>query len=169
MKKLLFVFIFCFFAIRTSAIEIGSFMFTPEIGVSIQKFNNFNKYHYGAYGRVWAGISDIVIAPNIRYVYMGKFDGKSVKNTQYGVLLGYNLDIFLIKFLPYIGVNYSQFSKFFDNTIAYNVGLRAKIALIPANIFLEYEHQELKSKIAITHPNLKDKLNSVRLGIGISF
>lgn len=126
------------------AITIGSVSLVPEIGGSY-KNESIGAYNYNTYGfsaRVWLGYNNIFLAPQYKY-YKADNVFYSFDKQQYGLSLGYNLDLSIISILPYVGFNYSKFNALFENDISYNVGVRLKTSILPIFASVEYEYEKL--------------------------
>lgn len=153
--------------------EMGGFEFSPEVGLNTgyikDSANVSKKYNTGIYGRLWMGMFDIVLAPQLKYDVLfnkNKINNKSyIGNLRYGLALGYNIDLALLRLTPYIEANKSSFSERYDHTMSYNVGLKLKPTLIPLSVSLQYDYQKPK----ILHTSQKQKLDSLQLLIGIHF
>lgn len=163
MKKLfLLTAMFCSLSF---GIRLGGFELTPELGAGVQKVNVNGESHYdwSAYGRVWVGVSNFVIAPQFKYTSMDDSTQK-IKNTQIGLSAGYTLDLALLYATPYIGASYSNFNKYYDDTFAYNAGLRVKPAILPFSVGVEYEYQKPNGYFGEA-----TKMQAVRFNVGLSF
>ena len=161
-KVILSAFAFCSLS---WGITLGGFELSPEVGAGVQRVttNGESRYDWSAYGRLWVGVSNFVVAPQFKYTSFD--DGyQSVKNTQVGVSVGYRFDLVVLSATPYAGANYSNFNKYYDDTLAYNVGLRVNPAILPFSVGVEYEFQ---------NPNdfygKRQKMEAVRLSVGLSF
>ncbi|WP_297194439.1 hypothetical protein [uncultured Campylobacter sp.] len=143
-----------------------SLSISPEIGASGGNINiNGNSYSsFGANARIWLGFSNFVIAPQYKYQSIsGEFYDFS--RQQYGLSVGYKFDLSLLSLTPYVGANYSTFSRTFENSFAYNGGLRLKLGFLPLFASVEYEYQSLKSK----YTGYKTNMDGVSFNIGLSF
>lgn len=146
-------------------IRLGGFELTPEVGAGLQRVSTNGESHYdwSAYGRVWVGVSNFVIAPQFKYTSIN--DGEqTIKNSQFGASLGYTLDLAVLYATPYVGLNYSNFNKYYDDTLAYNAGLRVKPMMLPFSVGVEYEYQKPNG-----YWGRATKMEAVRLNIGLSF
>lgn len=142
MKK--FIAVLFLFSSFSFAISIGSLSISPEIGGSY-KNESIGAYNYNTYGfsaRVWLGYNNIFLAPQYKY-YKADNVFYSFDKQQYGLSLGYNLDLSIISILPYVGFNYSKFNALFENDISYNVGVRLKTSILPIFASVEYEYEKL--------------------------
>lgn len=163
MKKLILLFFLlhslCF------GIKLGGFELTPEIGAGVQKVdvNGESRYDWSAFGRIWVGALNFVIAPQFKYTNMND-SVRSVKNSQFGLSVGYNLDLILLYATPYLGVNYSHFNKYYDDTFAYNAGLRVKPVILPFSVGVEYEYQKPNGYFGE-----ETKMKALRFSVGLSF
>lgn len=146
-------------------IRLGGFELTPELGAGVQKVdvNGESRYDWSAYGRVWVGVSNFVIAPQFKYTSIDDSTQK-IKNTQIGLSAGYTLDLVLLYATPYIGASYSNFNKYYDDTLAYNAGLRVKPAILPFSVGVEYEYQKPNGYFGKA-----TKMQAVRFNVGLSF
>lgn len=163
MKKLILLIIalcsLCF------GVRIGEFELTPEVGAGLQRVSTNGESHYdwSAYGRVWVGISNFVVAPQFKYTSMD--DGaQNIKNSQFGVSAGYTLDLTVLYATPYVGLSYSNFNKYYDDTLAYNAGLRVKPAILPFSVGVEYEYQKPNG-----YWGQETKMEALRFSLGLSF
>ncbi len=163
MKKLVVsVFAFCSLSF---GISVGGFELSPEVGAGVQKVstNGSSRYDWSAHARLWVGVSNFIVAPQFKYTSIN--DGlQSLKNTQVGVSAGYKLDLVVLSATPYVGLNYSNFDKYYDDTLAFNAGVRVNPAILPFSLGVEYEFQ---------NPNdfygRRQKMESVRFSVGLSF
>lgn len=146
-------------------IRLGGFELTPELGAGVQKVNVNGESHYdwSAYGRVWVGVLNFSIAPQFKYTSINDSKHK-IKNTQIGLSAGYTLDLALLYATPYIGASYSNFNKYYDDTFAYNAGLRVKPAILPFSVGVEYEYQKPNGYFGEA-----TKMQAVRFNVGLSF
>lgn len=149
MKKYVYaLFAAAFLTTQGFAASIAGFEISPEIGLAAGQTRHsesgvkHNITNYGAFGRIWLGAFDFVVAPQVKFDYNKDSDlGDSFTNTQYGVSVGYNIGIIIARLTPYVGVNYSNFSKYFNNTTSYNAGLKLKIDFIPISLGVLYTYQ----------------------------
>lgn len=147
-------------------VRIGGFELTPEFGVGMQNTRSNGESHsdLSAYGRVWVGINDFSVAPQVRYSQVSLYDEK-ITSWQYGASLGYNLDLVLVTATPYVGANYVTYSKYYDNTLGYNAGVRVSPSLLPVSLSVEYEYLRPENK-----STKKDKkMDALRFSVGMSF
>lgn len=158
MRKYLFGAL-CAIMLVTSAngASVAGFEISPEVGLSYgqttiktdaDNARSFKRNNYGAFGRIWLGALDIVIAPQVKFDYIKRQNNSnaSYSNLQYGASLGYNIGLVVAKLTPYIGANYSSFSKFYKDTVAYNAGLKLKFDLIPISFGVVYTYQKPEIK-----------------------
>ncbi|ANV97961.1 hypothetical protein BBW65_03725 [Helicobacter enhydrae] len=147
-----------FLASVASAINLGFFVISPELGGSVgykkgdlivtqngHKASIADKDHlaYGGYARLWLGIGGLMIAPQVTYEELqNRFNDieaidYKVKfgNLQYGGVIGYQIP--LINLTPYIGASYSHFTRGYGgdsslkDTWAVNFGAKLDVPLIP--------------------------------------
>lgn len=107
MKKLLAIALFPIFL-------LAEIQITPEFGGNVG-INNAQNLTYGAYTRLWLGVDDFVIAPQVRYEFNQEYS-----NIKGGVIIGGEATDFLT---PYIGVSYSYFSQLYKNSFDIEAGL----------------------------------------------
>ncbi len=146
-------------------ITLGGFELSPEIGGGVQRVstNGGSRYDWALFARVWVGVSNFVVAPQVKYISLD--DGyQGVKNTQVGVSAGYRLDLVVLSATPYVGAGYSHFDKYYDSTIAYNAGVRVSPAILPISVGVEYEVQKPNDFFG-----RRQKMESVRFSLGVSF
>lgn len=146
-------------------IKLGGFELSPEVGAGVQKVtaSGDTRYDWSAYGRVWVGVANFVVAPQFKYTSMD--DGEqNVKNTQVGVSVGYSLDLVVLYATPYVGLSYSNFNKYYDDTLAYNAGVRVKPAILPFSVGVEYEYQKPNG-----YWGRATKMEALRFSVGLSF
>ena len=150
-----------FFIVSSFALGIS-----PELGASSSSvsINNRSYNSLGANARIWLELSNFLLAPQYRYQRFSS-DFNNFTRQQYGLSLGYKLDLSILSLSPYIGGNYSDFNNLFKNSMSYHAGLRLKLAFLPLFASVEYEHQNLKSSLT----GAKSKLNGVIFAIGLSF
>lgn len=172
MKKFAKKFILSLFvaASFSHAISLGGFELSPEIGAGVQKVNRAgggSTYDWSVFARLWVGVDNFLIAPQYKYTSMSYTDAAnrdySFNNSQLGVSLGYKIDLVVLSATPYVGANYSTFSEYYDDTAAFNAGLRATLAIIPFSVGVEYEYQKPKFM------GEAQKMDSVRFSLGLSF
>lgn len=164
MKKIIVLFLF--FVSFSFAIRVGSLELSPEVGAGAQKvnINGQNHYDWSAYGRLWIGAFDWVVAPQVKYNEYTN-TRSNFTNWQYGALLGYGFDVLIIHATIYAGANYSQFNEIYNNTISYNAGIKIKPLALPLALGVEYEYQRPKHKFL----GVNDKIDSLRFNVGIHF
>lgn len=166
MKKLLLTSVLALSS--TFGIGIGNYQITPEIGVNLsyQDTGDYN-FTYGGYGRVWLGVSRIVIAPQVKYDVINNFKDlkHSYKNLQAGALLGFEVPI--LPLTPYIGMSYYNFEDIgYNDTLSLNYGIKIDIPLIPfLTIGLDGTFQMPK----ITGTDSRQKFNRIGATIGLAF
>lgn len=154
-----------------SAVEFASFEISPEFGgvagkVVSSESDNYKPTNYGAYARVWLGAFSWVVAPQVKWDYYGETGGRSsYSNTQVGASIGHNFGLVVMRLTPYIGANYSKFNKDFDNTIAYNAGIKLKPAIIPLAISLQYSYQNPD----IVGTNTSFAMHNMQVLLGLHF
>lgn len=152
MKKfLLALLVSASFGLNAQAVSLLGLEVSPELGfaagsANISKLNN-NFNSYGAFGRIWLGAFNFVVAPQIKYDYNKRL-GTNFSNTQYGVLAGYNIGLIIARLTPYVGVNHSSFNSLgLKDTISYNAGLKLKFDFIPISLGLLYTYQNPESTL----------------------
>ncbi|RDU59028.1 outer membrane beta-barrel protein [Helicobacter marmotae] len=175
MKKLLLS-LLCAMSLSTHAfaVSVAGIEISPEIGLLAGKtqykdttYDANSSTNYGAFGRIWVGLFDLVIAPQFKYDYIkssGAFD-KDYTNLQYGVSAGYNIGLIVARLTPYIGVNYSSFNKYFKDTTSYNAGLKLKIDFIPISLGVLYTYQNPEFEVG----GEKLKMHTIQALIGLHF
>ena len=163
MKKIVFISLLCINSVF--GFRLGSFELTPEIGAGAQRVDvdGDTRNYWSTYGRVWVGTNNLVITPQVRYTKMDN-DYSNFTNWQYGLSLGYTLDLIAFYATPYVGANYSHFSEYYDDTLGYNAGVRVQPAIIPLALGLEYEYQRPHDRFGNSHT-----IDGVRFSVGISF
>ena len=173
MKKTLLALVFGVFSTfsASSAIDLGILEISPEVGVAAGKANfkglgDYSPANYGGYARVWLGTLGIVVAPQVKFDYYTKQGSKDAfSNTQYGASIGTNFGLVVLRLTPYIGANYSSFSKTYADTIAYNAGIKLKPAVLPLAVSLQYTYQKpdlIGNKSSVT-------MHNVQLMLGLHF
>ena len=153
------------------AVEFAGVEISPEIGGSVGKvvsseWDNHKPMNYGAYARVWVGVFDWVVAPQVKwdhYEKTGLFDSNS--NTQFGASLGHNFGLVVLRLTPYIGVNRSTFNKTFVDTISYNAGIKLKPAIIPLALSVQYTYQNPD----FVGTNISFAMHNVQVMLGLHF
>lgn len=144
--------------LNAQAASLLGFEVSPELGLAggIANTSKFNKNldSYGIFGRVWLGAFNFVVAPQIMLDYNQRQD-ISFSSTQYGVLAGYNIGLFVARITPYVGINHSTFSRLgLKDTLSYNAGLKFKFNFVPISLGVLYtyrnpESTQLESKLSI--------------------
>ncbi|MCX2716359.1 hypothetical protein OQH61_01210 [Helicobacter sp. MIT 21-1697] len=152
-------------------VQAGSFAgfeISPEIGFAAgqTKTDNAKFKDYSAFGRIWLGAFDFVVAPQIKYDFNSHSNSDAdFRNLQYGISAGYNIGIIVARLTPYVGVNYSSFNKTFKDTVAYNAGLKLKFDFIPISLGLLYTYQNPELNSTTT----KEKMQTIQALIGLHF
>ncbi len=173
MKKIVFGFLgSAVLSMQMFAASIMGFEFSPEIGLLAGQTKlsygdaKQDITNYGAFGRIWLGAFDFVVAPQIKYDYNKKTSTTdSFTNFQYGISAGYNIGLIVARLTPYVGVNYSSFNRLFKDTISYNAGLKLKIDFIPVSLGVLYTYQNPEFEIG----NVKAKMHTIQALIGLHF
>ncbi|MDE7254945.1 MAG: hypothetical protein K2N54_02060 [Helicobacter sp.] len=157
------------------ALELGGLEVSPEFGAIVGRLDGgVQDYGAGGYARVWVGAGGILIAPQVRYAVLfnrndtyeqSVSDVKRLKNLQYGVALGTNLDAGILRITPYVAANYSHFDKVYKEDFSYSVGFKVKPTTIPLSIGAQFEQQ----KPEIKNPRTKQKINTAQVFIGVHF
>ena len=153
------------------AIDLGALEISPEVGVAVGQTQvgspvDSKPMNYGVYGRVWLGTLGFVVTPQVKANYISKKDHQeSLGNLQYGAAIGSNFGFVAFSLTPYIGANLSSFSKAYDNTIAYNAGIKFKPAILPFAASVEYTYQNPDIK----NTNAQAKMHNVQLMLGLHF
>ena len=163
MKKIfLLLFTLCSLSL---AVRLGDLELSPEFGGGAQRLmiNGKSHYEYSLYGKVWVGVNDLVIAPQFKYSSLD--DGyRQLKNQQYGASVGLNIELAVLYLTPYLGANYSSFNEYYESTVSFNAGLRAKPMLFPLTVGVEYQYQNPNT---IYGRNVK--MEAVLFSLGFSF
>lgn len=107
MKKIICLTLSCFLA-------WGQIQITPEIGANVG-INDEQNLTYGAYGRLWLGVNDFVLAPQVRWELNQEYS-----NIKAGLIIGGEATSFLT---PYIGASYSNFSKIYEDSFDVEAGI----------------------------------------------
>lgn len=159
------------FGTNAFAVSIAGFEISPELGLAAGKIkaetkedSSITMNSYGAFGRVWLGAFDLVVAPQVKYDF-DKGDGAKFRNLQYGISAGYNIGLIIARLTPYVGVNYSSFNDIFKDTTAYNAGLKLKFDLLPISFGLLYTYQN--PEFEATKAN--QKMHNIQALIGLHF
>lgn len=157
------------------ALELGGLEVSPEIGAIMGRLDGgLQDYGAGGYARVWIGAGGILIAPQVRYAVLfnrndtyaqSVSDVKRLKNLQYGVALGTNLEVGILRITPYIAANYSHFDKVYKEDFSYSVGFKIKPTTIPLSVGAQFEQQ----KPEIKNTSTKQKINTAQFFIGLHF
>ena len=157
------------------ALELGGLEVSPEFGAIVGRLDGgVQDYGAGGYARVWVGAGGILIAPQVRYAVLfnrndtyeqSVSDVKRLKNLQYGVALGTNLDAGILRITPYVAANYSHFDKVYKEDFSYSVGFKVKPTTIPLSIGAQFEQQ----KPEIKNTSTKQKINTAQFFIGLHF
>lgn len=181
------------------AIDLGIVLISPEVGatLSYNKFNlaassreenvyfeNDSTFGAGAYARLWIGAAGFMIAPHVKYDYLGSSfssktqGGKTAKqnihNIQYGGVLGYRIPF--IKLTPFVGASYSTFKGGFiqdsslKETYAINFGVRWEIPFVPF-LVLGFEGSWQKPNVNTPSSTATGRVEMLNLGgtIGLAF
>lgn len=172
MKKYLLSLLFAAgFGANAFAVSIAGFEISPEFGFAAGKIKAETKEDssiaidsYGAFGRVWLGAFDLVVAPQVKYDF-NKGDGAKFRNLQYGVSAGYNIGLIIARLTPYVGVNHSSFSDIFKDTTSYNAGLKLKFDLLPISLGLLYTYQNPEFRGSTE----TQKMHNIQALIGLHF
>lgn len=168
------------FGLNVQAASIMGFEISPEFGLGAgqtkQTLSSVDTFKdYSVFGRIWLGAFDFVVAPQVKYDFnsaSNSYDFNSASNSngdyrnlQYGVSVGYNIGLFVARLTPYVGVNYSSFNKIYEDTTAYNAGLKLKFDLIPISLGVLYTYQ----KPEIERTKQEVKMQSIQALIGVHF
>ncbi|TLD96096.1 hypothetical protein LS71_007590 [Helicobacter jaachi] len=173
MKKYLLS-LLCAATLGANAYAVGlmGFEVSPEIGLAAGQTkastnaNDVTFTDYGAFGRIWLGALDFVVAPQVKYDFnRHSASDTTFKNLQYGLSAGFNIGLIIARLTPYVGVNYSSFDKSFKDTTSYNAGLKLKFDLIPISLGLLYTYQNPEFKVV----DEKQKMQSIQALIGLHF
>lgn len=180
------------------AIDLGIMLISPEVGATLSyskfkgeastldgrriDFKNDNAFSPGAYARLWIGVAGFMIAPQVKYDYLGstfstnqdpeKSPKQNIHNIQYGGVLGYRIPF--IKLTPFVGASYSTFKGDFieesslKETYAINFGVRWEIPFIPF-LVLGFEGSWQKPDLKIPNPMVKGNVEILNLGGTIGF
>lgn len=179
------------------AIDLGIVLISPEVGATLSYnklngtakddgensyFKNDSAFGAGAYARLWVGIAGFMIAPHVKYDYLGSTfssDSQGVKtakqnihNIQYGGVLGYRIPF--IKLTPFVGASYSTFKGGFiqdsslKETYAINFGVRWEIPFVPF-LVLGFEGSWQKPNVNISFPTTTGHVEMLNLGGTIGF
>lgn len=146
-------------------IGFGNYQISPEIGVNLALENSGNgTFTYGGYGRVWLGVSRVVIAPAFKYDVITKKDSLSTayKNMQIGGLVGFEIPI--IPLTPYIGASYSDFFGAYHSTASFNYGVKFKIPIVPLTLGIDGTFQRPKA-----FDGIRVNMNRIGVTIGLQF
>lgn len=175
------------FATSLSAIDLGLFKISPEIGGSvgykktdltlkdavatkgdITNLVGKDNLVYGAYGRLWLGVFGVMIAPQVKWEQLpldfGELGKEKVSNLQYGGIFGFEIP--MINLTPYIGASYSTFNKEFTSTLAFNFG--AKIDIPFTFLTLGVDGSWQKPKIQSSNGSSMELL-TVSATLGLAF
>lgn len=172
-KALLGLLCSAFLGVNSFAASIAGVEISPEFGVVVGKTqysaDSYKKdtMSYGGFGRIWFGLFDFVIAPQVKYDInkSSNIFEKDFTNIQYGLSAGYNIGLVVARITPYVGVNYSNFNKYFKNTTSYNAGLKLKIDFIPISLGVLYTFQNPDYEIG----NDSLKMHTIQALIGLHF
>lgn len=175
------------FATSLSAIDLGLFKISPEIGGSVgykktdltlkdvvkangDVANLIGKDNlvYGAYGRLWLGVFGVMIAPQVKWEQLpldfGMDEKSKINNLQYGGIFGFEIP--MINLTPYIGASYSTFNKDLDNTWALNFGAKIDIPFTFLTLGIDGSWQ--KPKIQSSNGSSMELL-TVSATLGLAF
>lgn len=159
------------FGANAFAVSIAGFEISPEFGLAAGKIKAETKEDssiaiesYGAFGRVWLGAFDLVVAPQVKYDFNGSGKDK-FRNLQYGVSAGYNIGLIIARLTPYVGINHSSFNDIFKDTTSYNAGLKLKFDLLPISLGLLYTYQNPEFEAS----KASQKMHNVQALIGLHF
>lgn len=163
MKKILLV--LCMLSSLIYAIRIGDLELSPELGLGAKQLNEGGdrRYYWNGFARLWFGINELVLAPSFSYTKMNN-DSAKFTNNQYGANLGYGLDLIALYAVPYVGLHYSNFNAYYDDTYSFDVGVRIKPIILPFSLALEYEWQRPRDRFG-----QKQTINGLRFSFGLSF
>ncbi len=156
-------------SLNVQAASIAGFEISPEIGFAAgqTKIDSANLKDYSAFGRIWLGAFDFVVAPQVKWDFNSHSNSDNdFRNLQYGISAGYNIGLIIARLTPYIGVNHSSFNKIYKDTIAYNAGLKLKFDLIPISLGLLYTYQ--KPELDTPSGN-KEKMQTIQALIALHF
>lgn len=160
------------FGLNVQAASIMGFEISPEFGLGAGQTkqtlssDDTNFKDYSVFGRIWLGAFDFVVAPQVKYDFNSASNSNAdYRNLQYGVSVGYNIGLFVARLTPYVGVNYSSFNKCYEDTTAYNAGLKLKFDLIPISLGVLYTYQ--KPELEGTKQEVK--MQSIQALIGVHF
>ena len=178
MKKVLLTLVFSVSSVF--GINLGLVEVSPEFGVDFGKasiknglkqntvYSSYGPSNYGFYGRVWVGAFGIVLAPQVKYDFYSKSSGHSgFSNAQYGLNLGTNFGLVVMRLTPYLGVSRSSFNKIYKDTFAYRVGLKVTPAVLPLAVSLQYTYQ--KPEVKGVSPKHSTTMSNIQLMIGLHF
>lgn len=146
-------------------IGIGNYQISPEIGVNLAlEDSGKGTFAYGGYGRVWLGVSRVVIAPAFKYDVITKKDSLSTayKNMQIGGLIGFELPI--VSLTPYVGASYSDFFGAYDSTASFNYGIKLKIPIVHITLGIDGTYQRPKA-----YNGIRVDMNRIGATIGFQF
>lgn len=179
------------------AIDLGILTIAPEVGATLsynkskatitdntgktEILTNDKTFSPGAYARLWLGVIGIMVAPQVKYDYLGStFSGnkelttkQSIHNIQYGGVAGFRIP--LINLTPFVGASYSTFQGSLGeggsikSTYAVNFGVRWEIPFVS---FLTLGFEGSWQKPEISSSNIKSgTLEILNLGgtIGLTF
>lgn len=100
--------------VASCLIAWGQIQITPEFGGNVG-INDDQNLTYGAYARLWLGVDDFVLAPQVRWEL-----NQDYSNIKAGLIIGGEATSFLT---PYIGASYSSFSKIFEDSFDVEAGI----------------------------------------------
>lgn len=169
------------------AIDLGILLISPEAGATLSysqlksegessvTFKNDTSFSPGAYARLWLGVAGFMIAPQVKYDYLGStFSAENqasktgtyhIHNIQYGGVLGYRIPF--IKLTPFVGASLSTFKGIaLEDTYAINFGVRWEIPFIPFLVLgFEGSWQKPETKLM----GIGKKIEMLNLGGTIGF
>lgn len=164
MKKILLGLTFIL-ASSVYAFQVQNFTVAPEVGASLG-WNNFhnvkdpNYIAYGGYGRVWLGGERFLVAPQVKYDFIG-IKPIAYRNLQVSGLLGVRFGAVTF----YGGAGWSDIYGGFNDAAVVNYGVKfdTQVAFLTLGIDGSYQRPR------ITGTNNNISINRIAFTLGFTF